>query len=191
MSIPRSILALLSRMTVCKSSVFAYGVAVKLWCWLMDQFFVTTWYFHCCTVAAQNQKISKNDKKCKCQAPEDAHDKKCQKTTKNVNVDWKDLQMSNICRYRFLNVDPIWSKSAHILMSTPPSRMVPIQNELYNVCVCVKKDTKRMTEGKGKENEREPVRQRREREKDRTRVCRSTYHRHSHVNVTICATEQS
>jgi len=36
MSMPRSILALLFRMSVWKSSVFVCGAAVKLWCWLMD-----------------------------------------------------------------------------------------------------------------------------------------------------------
>jgi len=39
--------------------------------------------------------MSKNDQKSTCQAPEDdAQDKRCPKTTKNLNVNGKDLQIS-------------------------------------------------------------------------------------------------
>jgi len=94
------------------------------------------------------QKMSKNDPKCKCQAPkDDAKDQKCQKMTKNVNVDWKDLQKSNIFRCRwFLQMSTRYGR----LLYTPLDKSVRLRDreikearERKSNRVCQERTTKR------------------------------------------------
>ena len=66
------------------------------------------------------------DQKFQCQAPEDdAQDKRIQKNTKNVDVDWKDLQMSNICRCRwFLKISTRYGRHLYTPLTHPvPARL--------------------------------------------------------------------